>query len=194
MRKRVDDRPHLTPALSPKERIPPNHISCFWPLNPSRHNPLIINFVVVGFMGREKRFERPDSTRGLLAASPCRDHSLSRSRIHPMLPHSSSRSRRLSLSRAGEGWSEGGRSSHTQHKTGVNFLFKILLVALLVEGAVFTAFSAFPGSSTPSDPQVISTDRLPGVALAQGISELTGVADDPGRHSRTRFALRNAEP
>ena len=111
----------LTPALSPRERIPPNHISCFWPLNPNRHNLLLINVVVVGFMGRGNRFARPDLTRGLLAASPCREHSPTRSHANPMLPHSGSRSRRLSLSRAGEGWGEGGRSSHTQHKTRVNF-------------------------------------------------------------------------
>ena len=111
----------LTPALSPRERLPPNRISCFWPLNPNRHNPLIINVVVFGFMGRGNRFARSDSTRGLLAVSPCRDHSPSRSRAHPMLPHSGSRSRKLSLSRAGEGWGEGGRSSHTQQKTRVNF-------------------------------------------------------------------------
>ena len=38
-----------------EERIPPNHISCFWPLNPNRHNLLLINVVVFGFMGRFER-------------------------------------------------------------------------------------------------------------------------------------------
>ena len=63
----------LTPALSPGERIPPNHISCFWPLNPNRHNLLLINVVVFGFMGREsvrlraRRADAPDGRRIIVA-------------------------------------------------------------------------------------------------------------------------------
>ena len=56
---------------------------------------------------------------------------------------------------------------------------KLLLAALLLVGVGITAFSAFPGSSTASAPRAVSTDRLPGVDLAQGISQLTGVAISP---------------
>jgi hypothetical protein len=56
---------------------------------------------------------------------------------------------------------------------------KPLLSALLVIFVCATGFSALPDYSVASPQTLPATDRLPGVDLAEGISQLTGVAISP---------------